>query len=125
MKTTILSLIAFAGCVALTSCEDNSVSYEQVLVNHTNEIITVMAGSGTCGEHNYTISPGAKKTVHQARVLNAPSSCEDHHYMIMSGPSNITDISDMSNWIRTENKGLVRCEFDFEYTHNTDTTTVQ
>jgi hypothetical protein len=122
MKTTILSLIA---CVALASCEDNSVSYEQVLVNHTNEIITVMGGSGTCGEQNYTISPGQKKTVHQARVLNAPSSCADHHYMIMSGPNNITDISDQSNWIRTESKGIVRCEFDFEYTHNTDTTAVK
>ena len=125
MKIKLMSLIAAVGCVALFSCTDNGITYEQVLVNHTNESINVMGGSGACAEHAYVLNPGEEKVVHSARVLHAPSSCSDHHYMVMSGPNNLNDIYDMSNWRRTETKGLVRCEFAFEYTHNTDTTAVQ
>ncbi|MCX6181247.1 MAG: hypothetical protein NT150_04930 [Bacteroidetes bacterium] len=121
MKIKLKSLIAAGCCFALFSCTDDSVTYEQVLVNNTSETIDVMAGSGSCGEHTYSINPGEEKVVHTARLVQAPSSCTDHHYMVMSGPDNLNDITDLSNWRRIESKNLVRCEFNFEYTHDTDT----
>ncbi len=121
----ILSLITIASCIAFSSCKDNGVTYEQVLVNDTNQNISVSAGSGSCSPKSYDLHPGNEQVVHSARVLNPPSSCDNHHYMVTSGPNNLNDIADMSNWVRTEIKDVVRCEFHFMVVQRKDTTTTK
>ncbi len=120
MKIKFLSSLALVAALALSSCKPEGYTYEQYITNSTDEVITVSTGSGQCEEHVYTLNPGQTQKVHSSRVLDAPTSCNDHHYMVMSGQTNLNDISDQSNWTRTQDKDQVKCEFVFRASGTVD-----
>ncbi len=123
MKIKLFSVAVASAIIALASCKSEGVTYEQVVVNHTDTIITINEGSASCGSHTFVLNPNEEKIIHSNRVVNAPSTCEDHHYQYVSGPTNVPDISSLENWQKIEQDDKVRCEFVFERRADCHTTT--
>jgi hypothetical protein len=110
----LFRILTLALVAVLASCTQDPTTYKQVVKNNTDQTITFTAVSETC--HNtYTLKPGEEVTTHDARVMNAPSDCQDHKYTLSTVlDDSYTDIANQSNWDFAKGDKTVTCTFTFE-----------
>lgn len=121
MTNKVISSLLASAALIFTACNDDSTTYEQVLINNTDQVLTVDEGSESCGTHTYILQPGDEQVIHSNHVKYPPSDCSDHHYHLVSEIANIKDIHEAENWSRTVEDGVTKCEFVFEYIDTTHT----